>query len=381
MIKAPGPEFGAERNSVFVIGLRGFPDVQGGVETHAEQLYPRIHRRGYRVICATRKPYQRADVSQWQGIEFVPIWAPRSSYFEAIAHSILSVFRAARMRPDVVHIHAVGPALVVPLARLFRLRVVVTHHGPDYDREKWNPFAKFILRMGEWAGMRFSNQRIVISPVISDLVRRHYDLDATVIPNGVPIPKLDADNGVLEKFELRNGEYILLVSRIVPEKRHLDLISAFQAASIKDWKLVLVGDADHGGEYVQTLKERVSASPDVVLTGYLGGAELKAIYQYAGIFVLPSSHEGLPISLLEALSFGLRCIASAIPANLAVSMEEDAYFQLGDIQNLAAKLRTMAIREWTNGDRDRIRKWTMENYNWERIADQTVAVYDAALHS
>ena len=302
----------AENITVFVVGLRGFPNVPGGVETHAENLYPLISSLGFNVVCVTRSPYH--DQPSWSGIEFLRIWAPRSKYLEAILHSIVAVVWAAFSRPDVVHIHAVGPSLVVPFARLFGLRVVVTHHGPDYDREKWNALARGVLRLGEWCGMKFANERIVISPVIADLVRERYGVESTIIPNGVRLPAFDSDTSVLGKHGLQSGKYVLLVSRFVPEKRHFDLIDAFERAAVAGLKLALVGDSDHPDSYVKSLKERAAANPDIVLTGFLGGNELKAIFQHASVFVLPSSHEGLPISLLEALSFGLPCLASGIPA-------------------------------------------------------------------
>ena len=369
---------GDDRPTVFVLGLRGFPNVQGGVESHAQQLYPLVCERGVRVVCATRKRFHPPGMERWNGVEFVPIWAPRSQYLEAVVHSLLAVLRAAWLRPDLVHIHAVGPALVTPVARLLGLKVVITHHGPDYDREKWNRIARWVLRAGEWAGMKFSTRRIVISEVIAEIVRKRYRKSSDVIPNGVPIPTLDADRRYLEEYALTEGKYVLLVSRFVPEKRHLDLIEAFSSARLDGWKLVLAGDADHTSEYERRLKNTARNTANVVLTGFVGGEKLKAIYQHAGIFVLPSSHEGLPISLLEALSFGLRSVASDIPANLAVGLSAAAYFGLGDIDALSSKLKDLAASNWTVEDRERVRRWTRDKYNWEDIADRTVATYQSA---
>lgn len=358
-------------------GLRGFPNVQGGVETHAENLYPLVANKGVGVICAARSPYHNQQ--EWSGVRFLRIWAPRSKFLEAIVHSILAVIRAAFLRPDVVHIHAVGPSLVVPLARLCGLRVVVTHHGPDYDREKWNAIAKSALRLGEWCGMKFANERIVISSVIADLVRERYGADSNIIPNGVPLPVLGSGTESLERFGLESGKYVLLVSRFVPEKRHIDLIDAFERAACPGLKLALVGDADHPDDYERSLKERAAANPDIVLTGFIKGDDLKAVFEHAGLFVLPSSHEGLPISLLEALSFGLPCVASGIPANRAVGLPEDAYFELGNIDQLAKKVTAVSKQAWSDGERARIREWVAENYDWNRIAGQTVEVYRKAM--
>jgi glycosyltransferase involved in cell wall biosynthesis len=366
-----------DKLSVFVLGLRGFPDVPGGVETHAEHLYPLIVDDAIDVTCATRSPYH--NQSQWRGVEFLRVWAPRSKYMEAIVHSLLAVVKAAFIRPDVVHVHAVGPSLVVPLARLLGLKVVVTHHGPDYDREKWNALARWILRFGEWCGMKFANERIVISPVIDELVNERYGVRNTIIPNGVKLPVLDADSSFLKKYGLEAGRYVLMVSRFVPEKRHIDLIEAFERAAVPGLKLALVGDADHPDSYERTLKDRAAANPDIILTGYLGGEELRALYQHASVFVLPSSHEGLPISLLEALSYGLPCIASGIGANRAVGLDDDAYFDLGNVDQLAQKIVGVSSYEWGAAGREATRRWVSEKFDWNNIALQTVAVYRLAI--
>ena len=368
-----------EKTTALVLGLRGFPNVPGGVETHAENLYPLIVRSGIEVICATRSPYH--DRRSWSGVEFLRVWAPRSKHLEAMLHSVLTVMRAAFIRPDVVHVHAVGPSLVVPLARLLGLRVVVTHHGPDYDREKWNAVARGVLRLGEWCGMKFANERIVISPVIADFVRQRYGAESTIIPNGVRLPALDADASILDRYGLQSGKYVLLVSRFVPEKRHNDLIDAFERAAGTGLKLALVGDADHPDSYEKSLKARAAANPDVVLTGFLGGNELKALFQHARVFVLPSSHEGLPISLLEALSFGLPCLASGIAANRSVGLDEDAYFELGNIDQLAEKIVAVSKQPWSRTDRDATREWVSETYDWNRIALHTVEVYRKAMRT
>lgn len=364
------------RLKAYVIGLRGFPDVPGGVETHAENLYPLISKEGFRVLCATRSPYH--DLDEWNGIEFVRTWAPKSKFLEALVHSILAVVKTIWHRPDVVHIHAVGPSLVVPLARLLGKRVVVTHHGPDYDREKWNRLAKGILRLGERLGMTYANERIVISPVIADIVHRRYGKDSTIIPNGVRLPELDQPPSALEQLGLEAGRYLINVSRLVPEKRHFDLIDAFERLAKPGLKLALVGGADHPGEYDAALAERARNNPDIVLTGFRRGSELKALFQHARVFILPSSHEGLPISLLEALSFGLPCVASDIPANVCVGLPDDHYFALGDTEALAERLNEALATEYDDSARAARRNWVAEHYDWRQIASQTAEVYRRA---
>ena len=361
-----------------MLGLRGFPNVQGGVEKHAEELCPLLVALGCEVEVIVRSGYQPVSHSaQWKGVKFIRLWAPKHKSLEAIIHTFLGVCYAGWKRPDVLHIQAIGPALMVPLARLLGLKVVVTHHGPDYDRQKWGGFAKSMLELGEKLGMCWSNARIVISDVIRTLVQTKYGLDSYLIPNGVQIPELLNSTTTLAQFDLQAGRYILLVSRLVPEKRHLDLIQSFINANLSDWKLVLVGASDHPDDYVIQLKHIVSNTPNVVMTGYQSGDGLCELYGQAGIFVLPSSHEGLPIALLEALSYGLPVIASDIPANLEVGLSVDHYFSLGNIEQLTKKLVEFSAQQLGEDDKTRMRQWVEQRYDWYEIAKQTFAVYQS----
>lgn len=361
---------------VMLLGLRGFPDVQGGVEKHVQELSQLLVKQGVEVKVIGRSSYQPVLPDQtWQGVKFTSIWAPQKKSLEAIVHTFLGVCYAALQRPDILHIHAVGPSLMVPLARVFGLRVVVTHHGPDYDRQKWGRFAKFVLELGERWGMQYSNARIVISTVISKLIKSKYGLDSHLIPNGVQLPSLLTSTVQLENFGLVPGQYILLVSRLVPEKRHIDLVKAFSQSGLQGWKLAIVGASDHPDDYLRELQHVVSNTPDVVMTGYQSGDGLRELYSQAGLFVLPSSHEGLPIAMLEALSFGLPVLASDIPANLEVGLDPKHYFPLGDIQVLAGKLKEFSRHQLTTNERNATRQWVLKKYDWEKIAASTLQVY------
>lgn len=359
-----------------MLGLRGFPGVQGGVEKHAEELCPRLVALGCDVEVIVRSGYQPDSYgSHWQGVNFIRIWTPKHKSLEAIVHTFLGVCYAAWKRPDVLHIQAIGPALLVPIARILGLKVVVTHHGPDYDRQKWGGFAKKMLELGEKVGMCYAQARIVISDVIRNLVQKKYGVDAFLIPNGVSLPPLLSSTALLERFDLKPGKYVLLVSRLVPEKRHVDLIQAFIKANLVDCKLVLVGASDHPDEYVIQLKHLAENTSNVVMTGYQSGAALQELYGHAAFFVLPSSHEGLPIAMLEALSYGLPVVASDIPANLEVGLPAENYFELGNIQALADKLTLFAGRPLEPAAREALRTWVSTNYNWDDIAQKTLSAY------
>jgi glycosyltransferase involved in cell wall biosynthesis len=356
-----------------VLGVRGMPNVQGGVETHAEQLYSRIAELGCEVQVLVRTPFVPAGQTSFGAVRLHRIWSPTTPGLEAAIHSLLGVLYAGISRPDVLHIHAIGPAIVTPIARLLGIRTVVTHHGPDYDRDKWGSFARWVLCMGERFGMRCSSAGIAVSRVTADLVLARHHRQITVIPNGAALGEISSEVSHLEEYGVRPRAYFLQVSRMVPEKRQLDLIRAYSLAQPLDWKLVLVGGLD-SGTYCKELR-KAAADAGVILTGFQSGDALRQLYSHAGAFVLPSSHEGLPIAMLEALSFGLPVIASAIPANLEVGLEASSYFPLGDAQALAASLRLAAVVPEDDEARAARRQWVAEKYDWDRIAAQTMAVY------
>jgi glycosyltransferase involved in cell wall biosynthesis len=281
------------RKVVFV-GLRGIPNIQGGVETHVAAISTRLAERGWQVEVLGRTPYLASRRSYvWKGVTVTPIWSPRSRSYEALLHTMLGLFVAARYDADLVHIHAIGPALLTPLARLLGLHVVVTHHGFDYERQKWGPAARSILRAGEAMGMLFSHASIGVSRAIVDSIRRRFGVGATFIPNGVEQPAVALGTANLDRLQIKPQRYILCVGRIVEEKRHLDLIEAFARLADPDLKLVIAGAADHAGSYQRNVEAAAAATPGVVMAGFQRGEALSQLYRHAALFVLPSSHEGM----------------------------------------------------------------------------------------
>jgi len=361
---------------IMVIGLRGIPSIQGGVETHVEHLYQLLAKIDCEVEVVARSGSVPADhPKKWEGIKIRRLWSPKTTGVESFVHTFLAVLYAAIKRPDILHIHAIGPAIMTPIARLFGLTVVVTHHGPDYDREKWGASAKKVLYMGEKWGMKWSNQRIVISKVIQKLVAEKYNEDSVLIPNGVTVNKIPDSFSAVEKFNLTPNKYVVQVSRLVPEKRQLDLIKAFNQTDIPEWKLVLIGQINPTESYSQRLLLEAENNDNIILTDFQNGLALKELLAHAGIFVLPSSHEGLPIAMLEALSYGLNVIASDIPANLEVNLNRNQYFPLGNINVLSEKLEYFSKNPLSISERDEIRSWVKKRYDWEKIAGETYEVF------
>lgn len=356
---------------IVVIGTRGIPDILGGVETHCQELYPRLEAAGHDVSVIRRRPYVTDDNrrDEYRGVKLIDVYAPRRKSLEALVHTFLAVIRARRLKPDVLHVHAIGPALMVPLARLLGMKVVMTNHGPDYDRKKWGRLARTILRTGERLGTRFSNRIIVISKVIASILADKYGrTDTDLIYNGVTRPVKSARTDYIESLGLRPRRYVVAIGRFVEEKGFHDLIRAFVAADHRDYRLVIAGDADHPDDYSRSLR-RMAEENGVVLTGFIRGEKLNQLMTNAALFVIPSYHEGLPFALLEAMSYDLDVISSDIPANRLDSLEPGDFFPVGSVSDLADRItgRLKAPRL--------DRRYNLDPYDWDRIARQTEEVY------
>lgn len=364
---------------VTMLGIRGFPDVQGGAEKHAEKLSCALAELDCQVEAIVRSGYVAKDTKTWRGIRFSRLWAPRITGFEAFVHTFLGVVRSAFSRPDILHIHAIGPAFFTPLARALGLRVVVTHHVLNYENEKWGPVARSVLRFGEWVGMSFANGRIAVSEGLATQMSRTYRVPVNAIPNGIDKPPVVASTKTLQAFGLTANRYALTVARIDEQKRQLDLIAAYARLRAPQWRLALVGGADYSSSYACAVAEAAQTTPGVVMLGHQTGDALAELYTHAGIFVLPSSHEGQPIAVLEAASYGLPVILSNIPAHREIALSRVRYVEVGDIATLAQHFEetfTAPIVEKLDIlERDRI----LARHDWHTIAQRTLAVYFEAL--
>jgi glycosyltransferase involved in cell wall biosynthesis len=365
------------RLRVAMLGLRSLHGGHGGVETHIQQLAPELIQDGdVDLLVVERAGYATPQTSsEPANLKRVTLYAPKSKHFEALVHSVLGVVAAAFWRPDILHIHAVGPALVTPLARILGMRVVVTHHGEDYNREKWGGIAKTTIRFGEKMAGAFANGLISVSGVVAERLRAQYPRQRIEhLPNGVRTQQFSGTgrpDAVPPHFR-----YILNVARIVPEKRQLDLIRAFEQLrhDYSDWALVLVGAAPDRSAYESEILAAASLPGSrIYCLGHQTGANLAAAFTGADLFVLPSSHEGNPIALLEAMAASLPVIASDIIPNLEIALPAASYYRLGDIEGLGR-----VLKEAMEDAPGRRVDWSssLSQYSWEHIGQRTRAFYE-----
>lgn len=362
---------------VFVTGSRGIPFIPGGIETHCQNLYPVLAQLGVEIVVSRRSSYVPSRISCWSGVDLIDIYAPRIKGLEAIVHTFISVFYAVRFKADIFHIHGIGPALLCPIAKIFGLKVVLTHHGSDYERDNWGYFSKLVLKIGEKIGGYFADQVIAISKPIQRIIKETSGSESKLIFNGVNVMDKTESDSFIKTLGVSPNHYLLAVARFVPEKGLHDLINAFSLIDSKK-KLVIAGDADFETIYSQDLKALASKNPNIILTGYITGDDLHEVYSHAAAFVLPSYHEGLPISLLEALSYGLKPLVSDISANKQVALADECFFSVGNVMDLSQKLELVA-NETQHVDREKLINIVVENYNWKDIGDATKSVYEDVL--
>lgn len=352
----------------------------GGVESHCEEIYPRILRLNadLDITVIGRRAYAGVDSYSFQGIKVVPLWTLTSMHFEAITSTLLSILYARLKGATVLHIHAIGPAVAAPIARLLGMRVLMTHHGEDFNREKWGRLAKMVLRLGERTAVVWAHHVIAVSPTIEARLKGmfpHLAEKISFVPNGAPIFDLSEQDSLetVRNLSLEPGKYILGVGRLVPEKGFDCLIAAFKKSGIKDCKLVIAGSSDHDTAYARELLGK--ASDRIVFLGKRQRPILAALYRHCRCFVLPSSHEALAIVALEAASCGAPILMSDISANRNFGLPETSYFKLNDANALAKLLQTAPAASHEHNKR------IIGLFSWDQSAIQTEKILSALLEN
>ena len=354
---------------VCAVGLRGIPEIMGGIETHCEQLYTELCNEVKDIVILARSPYVKSEFKFRENVRVIPIFTTKNKILETFLHTFISIFYARLIiKPDILHIHAIGPALFTPLAKLLGLKVIVTHHGSDYNRKKWNRFAKKILQLGEYLAIQYSDELIVVGATLTNELKARYPSKAhkiSFIPNGCPRLFLDSDLdnvSIPTDINVEAGKYILFVGRLVPEKGVHDLIKAFSIASPDDTKLLIVGGTHFEDQYS---KDLMSLSTDnIIFAGRRTGKQLLAIYRLAKLFILPSYHEGLPIVALEALSLSVPTLLSNISPHTDIGLKTENYFEIGNIHELSKRLLLPFPKAIDKGP-------ILRKYNWTNIARET----------
>ncbi len=345
---------------ICVFGTRGFPDIQGGVEKHGEHLYPRFPA-DCEFTVFRRRPYVQSTPA-YPRIRFVDLPSTRIKGLEAALHSFLAAIACLFIRPDLVHVHNIGPACFSPLLRLFGLPVVLTYHSPNYEHAKWGPTARFLLRASEWIALRCANAVVFVNAYQMEKYPPAIRKKSRYLPNGVDFASFDRGTQELDRLGLRPGRYLLAVGRLTPEKGFDVLLRAFRQSGFDGFHLAIAGGVDNEDAYARELRAKAGDAP-VVFAGHLSSPSLRQLYAHARLFVLPSRNEGFPLVLLEAMAAGADVLVRDLPATRLVDLPPSDYFTNDD--DLAAKLGLKLA-----GPKP-ARTYDLARYDWNRLAAQT----------
>ena len=350
--------------TIAVIGTRGFPGIQGGVEVHSYHLY--THMQDVHVRLYRRRAYlTELSVQTFPNIKYVDLPSTRIKGFEAVWHTLLSVLHIMFHRPDVVHIHNIGPGMFAPLVRLMGLPVVLTYHSPNYEHSKWNAAARWLLRQCERLSLRFSNRVIFVNKY--QMEKCGAPDKSVFIPNGIDTVTRSKSTTFLEQYGIMPDSYLLAVGRLTPEKGFEYLVEAANRLP-QVTQVVIAGASDHDSAY-RDLLERLDTNKKVIFTGFTSGEDLRQLYSHARALVLPSVNEGFPMVLLEAMAYGLPILCSDIPGTRQVDLPEQDYFTVKDVDSLCAALSRLLNTP------DEKHHYNLDQYNWSTIATLTRQQY------
>ncbi|MBN2854278.1 glycosyltransferase family 4 protein [Patescibacteria group bacterium] len=368
---------------IALIGQKGIPAKNGGVDRHVESLaFFLAKNKNLEVISYNRRAYLSPGLKEWEGVKIISLAFIQSKHLAAISHGFLATIDALIKKVDIIHYHGIGPCLLAWLPKLLRpkTKIIATLHSFDYGNEKWGTFAKFMLKLGEKMMTKYADEVIVLTSLMRDYLYQRHGRDSVIIPNGALVKEAN-DFGVLEKLGLEKNKYIISVSRLIKLKGIQYLIKVFKKLKSEnsitsDMKLLIVGD----GEYSDELKNLAGDYKDIIFSGNQSGANLAALYAGANLFVQSSEMEGLSISILEAMAYGLPILASDISANREAGADTVYYFQVKNEDDLALKLTNVLRKTDETKDMGRKAKERVEKvFNWEIISQEIFKLYENSL--
>lgn len=374
---------------IAMIGQKGIPALHGGIERHVHELSIRLAERGFDVRAYGRKWYTQKEDGLFEGIQLIHVPTLHTKHLDTILYTFFATIHAIKSKVDVIHYHGVGPSLLSFLPRIFspKILVVSTFHSIDRKHQKWGVVARFFLKLGEWTACKFPHKTISVSRTIAQYVRDVYDVDSHYIPNAVPIYKKRQNTELLKKWNLESNEYVLVVSRLIPHKGIHYIVDAWKEALqshselLKNKKLVIVGDGYYTDEYVNFVKKRAEGFPSILFTGFQSGDELHTLYSHAGLMIHPSDNEGLPIAVLEGMSYELPVLVSDIPEHQDLIQNPNFLFTRGLVSSLKQKLTQVlqTEKEILQKEGVRNRKVIEREFEWGQVMDKIIDVYKVPL--
>lgn len=367
---------------VAMIGHKRIPSREGGVEIVVEELSTRMIDLGHQVTCYNRKghhvsgsEFDTTTLSEYKGVQLKNVWTLDKKGLAALTSSFSAALKAAFGKYDVVHFHAEGPCAMLWIPKLFGKRCIATIHGLDWQRAKWSGFASKYIQFGEKIAAKYADEIIVLSKNVQKYFQTTHQRTTRFIPNGVNRPIIREAKEILDQYGLKKDSYILYLGRIVPEKGLRYLIEAFKQVQT-DKKLVIAGGSSDTQDFLDEIKELAKQDQRILFTGFVQGTILDELYSNAYIYTLPSDLEGMPLSLLEAMSYGNCCLTSDISECEEVVEEKAVIFKKSNVLDLKQKLQALCdspevVKKYKAEAADFICK----KYNWDDVVRKTLELY------
>jgi glycosyltransferase involved in cell wall biosynthesis len=361
------------------IALKGIP-IGGGIEKLTEEIGSRLVQKGHQIVVYCSRDYGTSD-GKFKGMEIktVPSLNTKTLHKLTICfHAIRDVIGKGSI--DLVHVHAVGPSLFSIFPRMKGIPTVVQTHGFEWKRDKWGFIGKTLLKIADHSAVYFPHKTTSVSMVQKKYYEEKFGREIVYIPTGVSIVKRRKPRWILEQG-LEPDRYILFAARLVKEKGAHYLIDAFRSIQT-DMKLVIAGDAAHAEKYKTFLKKKTAGDMRIIFPGFITGEPLEELFSNAYLFCLPSTLEGLPIALLEAMNYGNCCVASDIPENLEAIKEYGYTFKNRKPENLRRVLTDLIEHpEKVEEKKEMAKIHVLRNYSWDKITDQMEALYLSLLNT
>lgn len=375
--------------NIAMFGHKRVPSREGGVEIVVSELSTRMSKLGHNLTVYNRsghhvsdRDYDTEKRSDYDGVRIKTVLTIDKKGLAAVTSSFFAAIRCAFSKADVVHIHAEGPAAMTPLLKILGKRVVVTVHGLDWQRDKWSRgFASKYIKFGEKMAARYADEIIVLSKRVQDYFKDTYNRDAVYIPNGVSKPQTIEPELITQQYNLKKDGYILFLGRLVPEKGVHLLIDAFKSVETGK-KLVIAGGTSDTDDYVDQLTDLAKGDERIIFTGFQQGQILQELYSNAYVYVLPSLLEGMPLSLLEAMSYSNCCVVSDINELTEVVEDKAVVVKCSDTLDLKNTLQKLCDdSDLVTGYKQQAREFIIDKYNWDDVTQQTLQLYESKRNS
>lgn len=359
-----------------MIGQKRIPSREGGVEVHVEQIAIRLAAMGHDVTVYNRRKKGFPLLHEYHGVRIINISTINTKNLDAVIYSFFATIHALFGHYDIIHFHAIGPSVMLFIPHILGIKTVATVHGLNWRSAKWGKFAKWYMKLGEKVIARYADKVIVLSTNEQKYFKNTYGRNTEVVLNGINIPTIRKPEIIKRKYGLEEASYILFLGRIVPEKGIHYLLNAFSLIDTEK-KLVIAGEGTFTDDYVEKVKKMAANDYRVIMTGFVQGAELDELYSNAFLYVLPSDSEGMPISLLEAMSYGCPCLVSDIPENCEVIGKLGCIFAKGNTDDLKVKLTSVLQNAATNFVGQKAREAVLKVYNWDDSVKQIADIYSS----